>query len=144
MVASMKVACISREPPRFLALASKFFDNSSLRPVHKTARCDASTTRRRLSQRKDRLESYPCVPLRRVHASDRKNFAVKLNIFASHDLDATQRKALRHIVNPALLVCFRWLGVRSNLPLYTKTICWCPLPPQRWPIYRHNFRPVHF
>ena len=31
-----------------------------------------------------------------------------------------------------------------------KTICWCPLLPQRWPriavkgIYRHNFRPVHF
>ena len=78
VVASMKVACISREAPRFLTLASKFFDNSSL------------------------------------------------------------------------LVRFRCLGVRSNLPLYMKTICWCPLPPQRWPriavkgIYRHNFRPVHF
>ena len=78
VVASMKAACISREAPRFLALASKFFDNSSL------------------------------------------------------------------------LVRFRCLGVRSNLPLYTKTICWCPLQPQRWPriavkgIYRHNFRPVHF
>ena len=45
---------------------------------------------------------------------------------------------------------FSLSGVRSDLPLYTKNICWCSLPQQRWPriavkgVYRHNFRPVHF
>ena len=72
-------------------------------------------------------------------------------------LSCTSREAPRFLAlgqqvfdNSSLLIRFRCLGVRSKLPLYTKTICWCSLPPQRWPriavkgIYRHNFRPVHF
>ena len=37
-----------------------------------------------------------------------------------------------------------------NLPLYTKTICWCSQLPHRWPriavkgIYSHNFRLMRF
>ena len=52
--------------------------------------------------------------------------------------------------NSSLLVCFRCLGVRSNLPLYVRSICLCFPSPQRVPriavkgISRHNFRPVRF
>ena len=58
-------------------------------------RCVAIDASRFALERKDRLKSYPSFPLRCVHASDRKNFGEFRDILANHDLDATQRKALR-------------------------------------------------
>ena len=61
-----------------------------------------------------------------------------------HELTCTSREALYTLLsfrasNSSLLVHFRCLGVRSNLPLYVRTICWSSPPPQRWPRI-----PVHF
>ena len=52
--------------------------------------------------------------------------------------------------NSSLLVRFRCLRVRSNLPLYLRSTCLCSPSPQRRPriavkgISRNNFRPVRF
>jgi hypothetical protein len=50
-------------------------------------------------QYKDRLGSYPCVPLRCILASDREKIAKILNYKCLRFAKLTQRKTLRRIVN---------------------------------------------